>query len=176
MAPIKDWRIVLIEAHPGLFHAPEGHPERASGYPWCDEGWRNLLERLCVRIEAALRDGETIRIAQIKEKFAGLRFYWHGEVSPETRLLIQQAVALAEARSACTCEECGSEGKLFRHSGLYMTRCAAHAKGQRVPAEPGRENVHLLRRTPGTAEVYHARYDRETDSFVPLEAPRIEEE
>jgi hypothetical protein len=31
MAPIKDWRIVLIEAHPGLFHAPEGHPKRASG-------------------------------------------------------------------------------------------------------------------------------------------------
>ena len=176
MAPIKDWRIVLIEAHPGLFHAPEGHPERASGYPWCEEGWRNLLERLCVRIEAALRDGETIRIAQIKEKFAGLRFYWHGEVSAETRLLIQQAVALAEARSACTCEECGSEGKLFRHSGVYMTRCAAHAKGQRVPAEPGRENVHLLRRTPGTAGVYHARYDRETDSFVPLGGPRIEEE
>jgi hypothetical protein len=57
MAPIKDWRIVLIEAHPGLFHAPEGHPERAPGYPWGEEGGRNLLERLCVRIglEAKLR-------------------------------------------------------------------------------------------------------------------------
>ena len=86
MAHVRDWRIELSEAHPGLFRPPEEHPAAASGYPWCDEGWRDLLERLCVRIESALRVGEMIRIAQIKEKFASLRFYWHGEVSPETRL------------------------------------------------------------------------------------------
>jgi hypothetical protein len=145
MAHVRDWRIELIEAHAGLFYPPEGPPEVASGYPWCEEGWHDLLERLCARIESALRDGETIRIAQIKEKFAGLRCYWHGGVSAETSARINEAIALAEARGACTCEMCGAEGALYRHGGIYMTRCLAHAKGTRVPAEAGRENVDVVR-------------------------------
>jgi hypothetical protein len=48
-------------------------------------GWRDLLERLCGRIEAALRAGETIQILQIKEKFAGLRCYWRGTFRPRPR-------------------------------------------------------------------------------------------
>jgi hypothetical protein len=163
---VNDWRIELIEAHPDLFHPPEGHPEQASGYPWCDAGWRDLIERLCVRIEAALRDGERIRILQIKEKFASLRCYWSGEVAPETAVQIMEAVALAKARSACTCEQCGSAGRLYNNAGVYMTKCTAHAKGVEVPPEPGRENVHLLRWTPGTSDIYYARYDREADRFV----------
>jgi hypothetical protein len=176
MAQVIDWRIELIEAHQGLFHPPEAHPEKASGYPWCDQGWRDLLERLCGRIEAALRDGETIRILQIKEKFASLRCYWRGDVSPETAARIMEAVALAQARSACTCEQCGAEGRLYKNGGFYMTRCADHAEGMEVSAEPGREHVHLLRRTYGTSDVYYARYDRESDTFTEVSAPRGTEE
>jgi hypothetical protein len=115
---LNDWRIELIEAHPGLFHAPERRPEKASGYPWCDAGWRDLLERLCVRIQTALRDGETIRILQIKEKFASLRCYWRGDVSPGTAAKIMEAIALAQARSACTCEQCGAAGRLYNNAGF----------------------------------------------------------
>jgi hypothetical protein len=164
---VKDWRIKLIETHPGIFHPPEGHPEQASGYPWCEEGWRDLLERLCGRIESALREGETIRILEIKEKFAGLRCYWRGDVLPETAAQINEAIALAEARSECTCEECGEKGQAYRHDGVYMTRCAAHAKGTLLQAEPGRENVHIVRRvTADGFRIAPRRYDRASDSFV----------
>lgn len=166
---VKDWRIELIEAHPGLFHPPEGHPEKASGYPWCEEGWRELLDRLCGRIESALREGETIRILQVKEKFASSRCHWRGDVSPGTAAKIMEAVALAQARSACTCEQCGAEGPLYNNAGFYTTRCAAHAKGAPMPAEPGRKNVRIVRRaTPDGFRIAPRRYDRETDSFVDI--------
>jgi hypothetical protein len=166
----RDWRVALIEAHPNLFHPPAGRPEAADGYPLCGDGWRDLLERACARIEAALAGG-TFRASQIKEKFAGLRFYWHGEVSAEAMAGISEAIALAEARSACTCEECGEEGRLYRHGGIYMTRCATHAKGRTVAAEPGGENVHVVRTaTPAGFRRVPRRYDRATDSFVDVES------
>jgi hypothetical protein len=179
MTNVRDWRIELIEAHPGLFHPPKGHPEKAAGYAWCERGWRDLLERMCVRIEAALGEGETIRFSQIKEKFAGLRVYWRGDVSPETAAKINLAIALAEARSVCTCEECGEVGQLYRHVGRYQTLCEAHAKGTSVPAEPGGENVHIVRAaTRDGFRVTPRRYDRETDRFIdgPPSSPEIEEQ
>jgi hypothetical protein len=166
----KDWRIALIEAHPNLFHPPTGRPEAADGYPNCGEGWRDLLERACVRIETALAGG-TFRASQIKEKFASLRFYWHGEVSAAAMAGIDEAIALAKARSACTCEVCGEVGRLYRHGATYMTRCATHAKGQPVAAKPGRENVHVVR--TATSDGFRRaprRYDRANDSFLDIES------
>jgi hypothetical protein len=179
MTHVRDWRIELIEAHPGLFHPPAGHPENAFGYPWCEQGWRDLLERLFVRIEAALRQGETIHFSQIKEKFAGLRVYWRGDVSPETTALIQEAIALAEARSACTCEECGEEGQIHRHGGIYMTRCTAHARGAAVQGRQGFEYIRIVRPVgSGLRAVATRRYDRAADAFIAVDAGSlgIEEE
>ncbi|QAU48842.1 hypothetical protein [Bradyrhizobium guangzhouense] len=176
MANVHDWRVELIEAHSALFQPPKGHPERASGYPWCEQGWQGLLERMCSRIEAALRHGERIHFSQVKEKFGELRVYWRGEVSPETADRIMHAISLARARSACTCEECGDEGRLYNKSGFYMTRCSQHAQGVEVPAEPGRENVHLVRRNWGTSNVYYAHYDRERDTLTELPPPSPKQE
>ncbi|MCP3471814.1 hypothetical protein NLM33_25100 [Bradyrhizobium sp. CCGUVB1N3] len=166
MARTHDWRIDLIEAHAALFRAPVGHPEQASGYPWCKVGWRDLLERLCQRIETALREGETVHFNQIKEKFAGLRCYWRGDVSPQTAAKIHEAVALAGARSACTCERCGAEGRLYNDNGIYMTRCVLHGQGMPVPSGPGQQNVHVVRLpTPSGFRLVARRYDREADRF-----------
>jgi hypothetical protein len=160
MTHARDWRADLVEAHPRLF-------DRTSGYPSCEEGWRDLLERMCERMETALREGETIRIVQIKEKFASLRCYWHrGNVSAETTAKIMEAIALAEARSACTCERCGAEGRLYNKDGFYMTRCAVHAEGAEVPSERG-EIAHFVRRaTADGSRSVRRRYDRETDTFT----------
>jgi hypothetical protein len=176
MTPVRDWRIELIEAHPRLFVPLAGNLDRATGYPTCEEGWRDLLERMCDRMETALREEETIRIVQIKEKFAGLRCYWRGNVSTATTVRIMEAIALAEARSACTCEQCGAEGRLYKWGGFYMTRCAAHAVGAEVP-ERDSEIVHVVR--VATADGYRhvrRRYDRETDSFTEVPPASTDQE
>lgn len=167
MTRVRDWRTDLIEAHPDLFHPPQGQPEKAAGYPWCEEGWQDLLERMCVRIETALRDGETVHFSQVKEKFAGLRVYWRGHVSAETTARISEAIALAQARAACTCEECGAVGQLHRHVGRYQTLCAAHAKGTEIKAEPGHHDMHIVR-GPTPSGYASRRYDRERDRFLDI--------
>jgi hypothetical protein len=180
MAPtMKDWRIELIEAHPKLFHLPVGAPEETQGYPICGNGWRDLLERLCIRIEAALADGGgSLRVLQIKERCGTLLLSWRGGLSDdEPRTKIEEAIALAEARSACTCEECGEEGRLYRHGGGWMTRCPAHANGEPVRIEAGLESFHVIRLTElHDMRVFFCRgYDRESDRFINVD-PRILEE
>ncbi|RXH38744.1 hypothetical protein XH99_00370 [Bradyrhizobium nanningense] len=49
---LQDWRLGLIAAHPDLFHPPAGIPEGAEGYPECGPGWRDLIDRCCVRNNA----------------------------------------------------------------------------------------------------------------------------
>jgi hypothetical protein len=171
MTRVQDWRIDLIEAHPGLFHPPAGRPEAAQGYPTCEEGWRDLLDRACARIEAALVEGDTFRVLQIKEKFGTLRFYWGGGMSDTARARVEEAIALAAARSACTCEICGAEGRLYNRGGWLATACAEHAKGEPVPVEPGFENLHVVRTFgPGRFPIVSCRrYVRETDSFLDVD-------
>jgi DNA-directed RNA polymerase subunit RPC12/RpoP len=126
---VHDWRIDFMRSHPSLLEVMPREPERSFGYPLCEAGWRDILERLCARIEAALQDGETFEFVRIKQKFGILRVDWDGEVSDETRLRIGEAINLAVARSACTCEICGAEGRLYSRRGWLATLCAEHAAG-----------------------------------------------
>jgi hypothetical protein len=67
---LNDWRIDLMRAHPRLFEVMSDEPERSCGYPLCEAGWRDILERLCIRIEAALAEGGGwLRVLQIQEKY-----------------------------------------------------------------------------------------------------------
>jgi len=142
---LKDWRIELIEAHPGLFCPPPGNPGAARGYPPCEAGWRDLLERLCIRLQAALGDNERIHLNQIREAVGRMRVSWRGEVMPATRSRIHEAIALAEARSACTCEKCGEPGRLYLDDGVCMTRCAAHTRGMPVADKREDNTMHIIR-------------------------------
>lgn len=165
---VQNWRSELMKAHPRLFVITPGEPEHSFGYPLCEQGWRDILERLCGRIESALRDGETFQIVRVKQKLGILRVDWDAEASEETETAIGHAVDLAVARSACTCEICGAEGRLYDNRGWLGTRCTEHAAGDPVPARYGHgfENVRRLRRWRGEADVYYARYDRETDTLT----------
>ena len=168
---VQDWRIDLIEAYPDLFHPPAGRPDAAQGYPNCEEGWRDLLERCCARIETALVEGGALSVLQIKEKFGALRFYWSGDLPDAAKAKVDEAIALAAARSACTCEICGAEGRLYNRDGWLATACPEHAKGELKPVRPGLENIHIVW-TFGAGRfpiVSCRRYIRETDSFVDVD-------
>jgi hypothetical protein len=178
---LRDWRAELVEAYPDLFHSSADHPGAAAAYPEHGEGWRDLLERACVRIRAAVQaDGGSLQLTQVKEKYATIRIYWSGALSPDAAARVEEAIDLAEARSACTCEVCGDPGGLHDRGGWLMTRCAAHAEGRHVGVRPGFENLHVVRRVVGGRFRIAScrRYDREADSFVDVD-PRslgIEEE
>ena len=96
----------------------------------CGDGWFNLLWRLCEDIEKTLAKPENGRLKehfvvdQVKEKFAGLRFY--------VSLLdggIDTLIDRAEYDSYRTCEECGEPGKP-RDGGWYRTLCDKHAEAR----------------------------------------------
>lgn len=104
-------------------------PHTALGYPigWdveCGDGWFDLLDELCARIQAAVDAGaEQPRVLQVKEKFVGLRFYVRGADGQ-----METWIDEAEARSCVTCEVCGASGVLRRsRDGWLGTRCDAHA-------------------------------------------------
>jgi hypothetical protein len=163
------WQSALVARHPSLFNIAKHGGTYTPGSPECGEGWRDLLERACTRIQAAvIADGGTFSALQIKEKYGTLRFYWTGRLSKEAEHAIEDAVALAEARSACTCEVCGRAGVLHARGDWLATACPEHAKGAPVPVTAGWENIHLVRGThDGKASIIVCRrYDRETDSFV----------
>lgn len=172
---VGNWRLELIERHRDLFQPPADFPGAAAGCPECDGGWHDLLERLCVRIRGAVQaEAGAFRFSQIKSKYATLRVYWDGVLSREADARVEEAIALAEARSAVTCEVCGEEGRL-RGGAWVTTRCDAHAEG-RSAVEPraGFENMHIVRHfVDGRRHITCRRYDRDTDSFVDVDPASI---
>ncbi|MHC2467418.1 hypothetical protein ACVIHD_006430 [Bradyrhizobium embrapense] len=166
---MRDWRITLVEAHPQLFHAPVGRPALAHGYPNCGDGWRDLLERACERIEIALSEQDTFAARALIQRCGTLRFYWSGNMQVSSQSLVADAICRAEARSHCTCEECGEPGCLYRADEGFMTRCTAHARGRLVPTQPCFENAHLVQQiVDGRMRVVARRYDPTIDAFIEL--------
>lgn len=80
-----------------------------------DLGWYPLVLDLIKNIVALGWDKE---ICQIKQKFAGLRFYTNGITDEISRLIDK-----AESKSFKTCEKCGNDGKSRNIDGWYTTLC-----------------------------------------------------
>lgn len=64
-----------------------------------------------------------IKVAQVKEKFGGLRFYYD---NGDGNGYIDGLVSMAEAMSYVTCEVCGDSGKV-RKNGYIRTLCDCHS-------------------------------------------------
>jgi hypothetical protein len=166
------WQSQLVARYPALFNQEIYGRVTAPGYPSVGDGWRDLVETAIGRIATgvAAAPGGSVKIGQIKEKFATLRIYLDRRraLSDQTNAAIDEAIELAEARSACTCETCGAEGRLYAKNGWLLTACEQHAKGEAVKVRPDRENIHITRTLKdGKLSIASCRrYIRETDSFV----------
>ena len=114
----------MEERFPKMFAKPYGG--------FCvDKGWWPIIESLCSNIQHYLdwinknHDAhpvvEQVVVAQIKEKFGGLRFYYDGG---DDR--VYGMVRMAESWADHACEECGKPGK-SRNTGWIKTLCDEHA-------------------------------------------------
>ena len=110
----------MEERFPKMFAEPFG------GFA-CGEGWWPILEALCGQIQHHIdwknkqaNVVHQVTVAQIKEKFGGLRFYYSGGDDA-----IDGMVRMAESWAARSCEECGAPGK-SREGGWIKTLCDHH--------------------------------------------------
>ena len=97
---------------------------REMGLGSVGKGWAPLVNRVFDKLETTKG---SIKIVQVKEKYAGLRIYTDYS-NKELDAVINQA----ERQSLTMCEECGKPGKI-RGKGWYYTSCDIHAKNGDTP-------------------------------------------
>jgi hypothetical protein len=110
----------MEERFPKMFAEPYG------GFA-CGEGWWPILEKLCSNIQNHIdwknkqsKVVPQVTVAQIKEKFGGLRFYYDGGDDH-----IKGMVRMAEAWADATCEDCGAPATK-QTSGWIKNVCDKH--------------------------------------------------
>ena len=103
------------------------------------DGWETLLRELCQQLTLITKlTGIQVVASQVKEKYAGLRFYSEYDLSYCTKLtqpdintaytLIDAAINTAESKSEATCEMCGRAGHQHEIQGWLRTLCKEHAE------------------------------------------------
>jgi hypothetical protein len=100
-----------------------------------NEGWWPIIEALSEAIQGNIdwrnqrathhpdlgyKSVQQVTVAQVKEKFGGLRFYYDGGDE-----YVAGMVTMAEILAERTCEECGKPGKQ-RQGGWIKTLCDEH--------------------------------------------------
>jgi formylmethanofuran dehydrogenase subunit E len=90
----------------------------------CEAGWYPLIEELIERLNKEFPN-EEIKVLQVKEKYAGLRFYVSGGSEKSDKL-----IAFYEELSYHVCEQCGEfwTAKERVKGGWYKTLCDKCAK------------------------------------------------
>jgi len=129
----------LEAAYPKMFN-------QAYGGIAVGKGWWPIIESLCSNIqhhidwnnkraekypELCYKPITQVTVAQIKEKFGELRFYYDGGND-----IIAGMVSMAEAWASHTCEECGTPGTI-RHGGWMATLCNTHHTLRESRKQPG---------------------------------------
>lgn len=126
----------IFEDFPFLFKHKENLRASLMGFGFeCGDGWFDLIYNLCKDIGKEYRKmdenaRETFYVQQVKEKFAGLRFYTSHLGNEKISDLIEEA----ENKSYKICELCGNEtGSVHTSSpsgvgGWYRTLCEKCAK------------------------------------------------
>lgn len=82
----------------------------------CGDGWFNLIYELSDKLSKIDPECEAL---QVKEKFAGLRFYVTGTTEEGWKLIDEY-----EEKSYSTCEDCGdTKTAKLREGGWLVTLC-----------------------------------------------------
>ena len=100
----------LINRFPNIF--------KENFYFECDDGWFDIIFNLFNYMQQEINNSgcEQVVAAQVKEKFAGLRFYSSGG-NEVTHAIIEKYSKL----SSETCEITGGKGYLHEKNGWYKT-------------------------------------------------------
>lgn len=128
----------LFTKYPKIFRdktVPMSQSLVCFGFEYGD-GWYDLTEDLCKKLQTiADLGGPQFVASQMKEKYAGLRFYGGGTNSPNAHNLTAEqldildelsadVVARAESKSSHTCEDCGEHfSETFILGGWYYALC-----------------------------------------------------
>ena len=85
----------------------------------CEDGWFDLLKDLIALLESVMTDSEQpLIVAQVKEKFGGLRFYVYNSND-----VCDGYIDWAERRSWKTCCRCGTPGTMKTNNGWSSVLC-----------------------------------------------------
>lgn len=107
----------------------------------CGEGWKKLYQPIIDKIDEHNNKfpDNKITITQIKEKFAGLRFY-----ADNTTEEIDNMISDAEDKSYKVCEICGEEHNvgILNCNGWYSTLCMDCTKKNIMKRE--RKPTHII--------------------------------
>lgn len=88
-------------------------------------GWIHIIAKLH---NAIFLMNPTYKIAQVKQKLGGLRYYidlhfQQNEDSANLKKIINNLIYVAEHQASETCELCGQPGKLTNKNHYYITSC-----------------------------------------------------
>jgi hypothetical protein len=111
----------LKEDFPQIFTDLHDCTPQESCMAWgigCSDGWYDLIHKLCEDIMAA-NPAESLKVAQVKEKFGGLRFYTCGPCLSE----VLELVSATEAESFSVCEVCGSKEEVTSEGSWIRSLC-----------------------------------------------------
>jgi hypothetical protein len=167
----ETWQQLLVQKHPQLFIRSFRGLPFSPGYPVCPDGWCEAVTRMVERISEAAT-GYSVYFRQISEQHGRLTIYWKAETNLPRFVegAIDEAIELAEARSACTCASCGAKGSLFSSGSCLFTACPDHARGVAVPIPGKMKGVHIVRAFVGDKlSVACRRYDWIHDKFVDID-------
>lgn len=88
----------------------------------CDNGWLGLIDATLALIQKhSINNDCSVKLTQVKEKFGGLRIYYHGGDE-----CIRAIVDIAELVSGQVCEVCGRSGQVSQAKGWISIRCDEH--------------------------------------------------
>lgn len=123
----------LCQKYPEIFrdrHAPMSQTAMCWGFA-CGDGWFALIDTLCSELMRHSTPEQIPVAQQVKEKYAGLRFYARTYTDTQYDL-----IDFAEALSYRICETCGTTTNVQRYTdGWHRTRCLSCAETEGLNTE-----------------------------------------